>query len=94
MFLPGMLVALAGLPLWLWLGRHPAARAALAGVNAAVVGVLGAALYNPIWLSAVATGRDVAIALTGFLLLERWHLPPLAIVIFCVAAAWLSAVLR
>ena len=94
MFLPGMLVALAGLPLWLWLGRHPAARAALAGVNAAVVGVLGAALYNPIWLSAVATGRDVAIALTGFLLLERWRIPPLAIVIFCVAAAWLSAVLR
>jgi chromate transporter len=94
MFLPGMLVALAGLPLWLWLGRHPAARAALAGVNAAVVGVLGAALYNPIWLSAVATGRDVAIALAAFLLLERWRVPPLAIVIFCVGAAVLSAVSR
>jgi chromate transporter len=93
MFLPGMLVALAGLPLWLWLGRHPAARAALAGINAAVVGVLGAALYNPIWLSAVATGRDVAIALAGFLLLERWRVPPLAIVIFCVGAAVISALM-
>jgi chromate transporter len=94
MFLPGLLIALAGLPVWLWLGHHPAARAALAGVNAAVVGVLGAALYNPIWLSAVASGRDVAIALVGFLLLERWRVPPLAIVIFCVGAALISAVVR
>jgi chromate transporter len=89
-FLPGLLIALAGLPVWLWLGHHPAARAALAGINAAVVGVLGAALYNPIWLSAVGNGRDVAIALAGFLLLERWRVPPLAIVIFCVAAALMS----
>ena len=93
-FLPGLLIALAGLPVWLWLGHHPAARAALAGVNAAVVGILGAALYNPIWLSAVASGRDVAIALTGFLLLERWRVPPLAIVIFCVGAALVSALVR
>jgi chromate transporter len=90
-FLPGLLIALAGLPLWLWLGRHPAARAALAGINAAVVGVLGAALYNPIWLSAVGNGRDLAIALTGLLLLERWRLPPLAIVVFCVGAALIAA---
>jgi chromate transporter len=66
----------------------------LAGVNAAVVGVLGAALYNPIWLSAVANGRDVAIALAGFLLLERWRVPPLAIVVICVAGALLSRLLR
>jgi chromate transporter len=90
-FLPGVLIALAGLPVWLWLGHHPAARAALAGINAAVVGVLGAALYNPIWLSAIANGRDVAIALVGFLLLERWRVPPLAIVVFCVGAALISA---
>ena len=90
-FLPGVLIALAGLQVWLWLGHHPAARAALAGINAAVVGVLGAALYNPIWLSAVGDGRDVAIALAGFLLLERWQVPPLAIVVFCVGAALISA---
>ena len=94
MFLPGLLIALAGLPVWLWLGHHPSARAALAGVNAAVVGVLGAALYNPIWLSAVGGGRDVAIALAGFLLLERWRAPPLAVVIFCIVAALISASIR
>jgi chromate transporter len=91
MFLPGVLVALAGLPLWSWLGHHPTARAALAGINAAVVGVLGAALYNPIWVSAVNCNRDVAIALAGFLLLERWRVPPLAIVVLCVGAALVSA---
>ena len=90
-FLPGILIALAGLPVWLWLGHHPAARAALAGINAAVVGVLGAALYNPIWLSAVSNGRDVAIAVSGLLLLERWRVPPLAIVVFCVGTALISA---
>jgi hypothetical protein len=46
--LPGVLIALAGLPVWLWLGHHRAARAALAGISAPVVGVHGAALYNPI----------------------------------------------
>jgi chromate transporter len=94
MFLPGVLVALAGVPLWTWLARHPAAKAGLAGVNAAVVGVLGAALYDPIWTSAVTGGRDAAIALTGFLLLERWRIPPLAIVAFCVCAALVSAMVR
>jgi chromate transporter len=87
MFLPGLLLAFAGLPLWNWLAHHPAARAGLAGVNAAVVGVLGAALYNPVWVSAVGTGTDVAIALTGFLLLERWRTPPLVVVVFSVATA-------
>lgn len=86
-FLPGLLIAVAGLPLWSWISRHPAAAGALAGVNAAVVGVLGAALYDPIWTSAIRDGRDVAIALAGFLLLERWKVPPLVVVVFCVAAA-------
>jgi chromate transporter len=93
-FLPGVLIALAGLPIWLWLGHHPSARAALAGINAAVVGILGAALYNPIWLSAIGNGRDVAIALTGFLLLERWRIPPLVIVVFCVGAPLILASVR
>jgi chromate transporter len=66
----------------------------LAGINAAVVGVLGAALYNPMWLSAVGNGRDVAIALVGFLVLERWRVPPLAIVVFCVSAALISVSIR
>jgi len=86
-FLPGLLIAVAGLPLWSLISRHPAAAGALAGVNAAVVGVLGAALYDPIWTSAIRDGRDVAIALAGLLLLERWKLPPLAVVVLCVAGS-------
>ncbi len=91
MFLPGLLIALAGIPVWTWLGRRSAARGALAGVNAAVVGVLGAALYDPIWRSAVVTGRDLAIALAGFLLLERWRVPPIIVVVLTVLAAVLVA---
>ena len=93
-FLPGILLALAGLPLWTWVGRHPTARGALAGVNAAVVGVLGAALYSPIWTSAILDSRDLAIALVGFVLLERWRTPPILIVVFCVASALAMMVLR
>lgn len=92
-FLPGLLLALAALPLWAWLGRHAGARGALAGVNAAVVGVLGAALYDPIWTSAVANGRDAAIALTGLVLLERWRVPPIVVVIVSVAAAMAAVAL-
>ena len=93
-FLPGMLVALAGSPLWNWVGNHPAARGALAGVNAAVVGVLGAALYNPIWTSAILGARDLAIALIAFMLVERWRAPPILIVVFCVAAAVTLSLVR
>jgi chromate transporter len=46
------------------------------GTNAAVVGILGAGLYNPIWTSAVLMPRDFALALTGFLLLTVWKMPP------------------
>jgi chromate transporter len=86
MFLPGLLIALAGIPVWTWIARRPAARGALAGVNAAVVGVLGAALYDPIWRNAVVTGPDLAIALTGFVLIERWRTPPIVIVVLAVVA--------
>ena len=88
-FLPGLLVALAGLPLWSWISRHAAAAGMLAGVNAAVVGVLGAALYDPIWTSAIRNGGDVAIAVTGLLMLERWKSSPLVVVVFCVAVSML-----
>jgi chromate transporter len=87
MFLPGLFIASAGIPVWTWLGGRPAARGALAGVNAAVVGVLGAALYDPIWVSAIGSGRDLAIALAGFVLLGRWRVPPIIIVVLTVAAA-------
>ena len=51
------------------------------GVNAAVVGLLGAALYNPVWTSSVKTPGDFAIALVGFVLLTVWRAPPLVVVI-------------
>jgi chromate transporter len=59
-------------------------------VNAAVVGLLGAALYDPIWRTAVLTGRDLAIALAGFLLLEQWRVPPIIVVVLTVIAAVLA----
>ncbi|MBI4350041.1 MAG: chromate efflux transporter [Elusimicrobia bacterium] len=86
-FLPGILTAVAGVPLWKWLAGHPAAQGALAGINAAVVGLLGAALYDPVWRTAVLGKTDVVIAVTGFFLLEKWKAPPLLIVVFCLAAS-------
>lgn len=86
-FLPGLLIAAAGAPLWRWLSGHPAAQGALAGINAAVVGILGAALYDPVWVTAVRGGTDLAVAAVAFFLLEKWKAPPPVIVGFCVAAA-------
>ena len=67
--------------------------ALLAGVNAAVVGVLAAALYSPVWTSAVHAPLDFAIAAVGFCLLTRWKLPPLAVVALCAAAGIAQATL-
>ena len=61
--------------------RHRNAQAAMRGINAAVVGLLGAALYNPVWISSVNTPRDFAVALTGFILLTVWRAPPLVVVV-------------
>ena len=51
------------------------------GINAAVVGLLGAALYNPVWTSSVKTPGDFGVALVGFVLLTVWRAPPLLVVI-------------
>ena len=74
-FLPGFLLVLAILPAWDRLRRVPAARAALAGVNAAVVGVLAAALYDPVWVEGVRSGRHFALALLSFAALTVWRWP-------------------
>ncbi len=52
------------------------------GVNAAVVGILAAALYNPVWTNSVASPRDFGVALVGFILLTVWRIPPLVVVVF------------
>jgi len=79
-FLPGILILLGTLPFWDALRARPAAQAAMHGTNAAVVGILGAALYNPVWTSAVLKPRDFALALTAFVLLTVWKCPPWAVV--------------
>jgi chromate transporter len=56
------------------------------GINAAVVGLLGAALYNPVWTTSVHSPRDFGIALVGFVLLVAWRAPPLLVVTFSAAA--------
>jgi chromate transporter len=80
-FLPGMLVLLGTLPFWNGLRERPGTQAAMRGINAAVVGLLGAALYNPLWVTSVKTPGDFAMALVGFVLLTAWRAPPLLVVI-------------
>jgi chromate transporter len=89
-FLPGMLLVYGMLPFWDAMRTRPSAQAAMRGTNAAVVGILGAALYNPVWTSAVSTPRDFALALTGFLLLTVWKMPPWIVVVLLAGAGILS----
>lgn len=79
-FLPGFLVLIGALPYWDSFRRRPEAQAIMAGVNAAVVGLLGAALYAPIWTNSVKSVRDFGIVLVGFVLLTVWRAPPLVVV--------------
>jgi chromate transporter len=79
-FLPGILILIGALPFWDSFRTRPEAQAIMRGINAAVVGLLGAALYNPVWTSSVRTPRDFAIALVGFILLTVWRAPPLLVV--------------
>jgi chromate transporter len=85
-FVPGILALMGTLPFWHGLRARPDARAAMAGINAAVVGLLAAALYNPVWVSAVQSSSDFAVAAAGFVLLVVWRAPPLLVVLACAAA--------
>jgi len=80
-FLPGFLLVTGALPLWAGLRHHPAMRSALLGINAAVVGLLLAAFYDPVWTAAIHAPRDFALALAALLLLQMWKVPPWAVVI-------------
>lgn len=80
-FLPAFLLLFGILPFWLRLRASPAARAALSGINAAVVGLLVAAIYDPVFTSAIHSGREMAIALAAFALLHLWRAPPWLVVI-------------
>ncbi len=85
-FLPSFLLLIAALPHWERLRRMPAVQSALRGVNAAVVGVLLAALYNPVWTSAIFGPRDFVIGVVSFLMLAVWSVPSWVVVILGAAA--------
>lgn len=86
-FLPGLLMVSGSLPFWRALAARDQAARMLAGVNAAVVGLLAAALYNPVWVSAVRDAEDFAIALIAFALLVAARWSPLGVVAWCVVAS-------
>lgn len=86
-YLPSFLLIGAILPFWNTLVRNPSVVAAIQGVNAAVVGVLLAALYQPVWVTAVRTPGDAALALLAFLLLDVLKTAPWLVVGLSAAAA-------
>lgn len=92
-FLPGLLLQLAALPFWNELRGRTSVQAAMRGINAAVVGILLAALYSPVWTSAVSGRADFAVALAGFLLLTTWKVHPLWVVLLTGAAGVMQSTL-
>lgn len=86
-FLPGVLILLAALPFWESLRQRTYARSMMAGVNAAVVGLLGAALYSPAWTSSVHTALDFGLVLVSFVLLTVWRAAPLVVVLLSALGA-------
>lgn len=92
-FLPSFLLVAGALPFWEALRRHPGIQAALLGVNAAVVGLLLAALYDPVWTSAIRGPGDFSLALLALVALMAWKLPPWLVVLGCGLAGAGLAVL-
>lgn len=80
-FLPAFLLVIGALPFWDTLRRKPIIQGALVGVNAAVVGILLAALYDPIWTSSILAPADFALASILFIMLVFWKTPPWVVVI-------------
>jgi len=85
-FVPGLLLVAGALPFWNGLRAWPAAQAGLRGANAAVVGLLAAALYDPVFLTAVLSPLDFALALAGFVALVAWKAPPWSVVLALAVA--------
>ncbi|HEY6631113.1 MAG TPA: chromate efflux transporter [Rhizobiaceae bacterium] len=80
-YLPSVLLILGVLPFWERLRSAPLARRALLGVNAAVVGLLAAALYDPVFIAGITSARAMAIAATAFVALAAWKAPPWAVIV-------------
>jgi chromate transporter len=90
-FLPAFLLTIGVLPYWDDLRRIKAVRSALVGVNAAVVGLLLAALYHPVWTSAIRSPSDFGLALAAFALLVFWKVPPWLVVLLSALGGWALA---
>ena len=88
-FTPSFLLVVGALPFWELLRRHSRTQAALAGINAAVVGLLLAALYHPVWTSAIQTPQDFVLALVALVALMVWKLPPWLVVLGCGTIGWI-----
>lgn len=86
-FLPGLLLVVGALPFWDAFRTRPLAQAAMRGANAAVVGLLVAALYDPVWTSAILGPADFALALSAFVLLTVWKAPPWVVVLLTAAGS-------
>lgn len=80
-FLPGLLLLVGAIPFWSMVRSRSSAQALMRGANAAVVGILGAALYQPVWTGAIMGPREFALALSCFVLLVVWQCPPWIVVI-------------
>lgn len=84
-FAPGLLLVTGVLPFWNLVRVRPLAQAAMRGANAAVVGILAAALYSPVGTGAIVSPSDFAVALMGFVLLTAWRCPPWIVVVLTAA---------
>lgn len=88
-FAPSFLLVMGALPFWEGLRQNLRTRAALSGINAAVVGLLLAALYQPVWTSGILDAKDFGLALVALVALMFWKLPAWLVVMSCGAAGWL-----
>ncbi|XJZ28133.1 chromate transporter [Bacillota bacterium Lsc_1132] len=93
-FLPSFLLIIGAFPFWNWLRQRPLFHAALHGINAAVVGILLAALYSPVWIKAIKSPLDFCLALAAFGLLTVWRCPPWIVVVFSAAAGAVLSLFR
>jgi len=90
-FLPGILILIGTLPFWDAFRSRIGAQAVMRGIYAAVVGLLGAALYTPVWTSSVHTPTDMVVVIVGFVLLTAWRTPPIVVVVIgAIAGMFLS----
>jgi len=89
-FLPGALLVLGTLPFWSALRQWALARRILAGINAAVVGLLAAALYDPVFVEGITNAETMALAVAAFVALHVWRAPPLAVVAGAAAVGVLA----